>query len=218
MTFDWGAVASAFPQLLSGAWVTVYITVIGVGGGIILGLILGLTRAYAPKVLNWIALVYIEAIRGTPIVVQLMFIYFAMPIMIGIRVDPIVAACTAIIINASAYIAEIVRGAYLSVPNGLREAGVAMGLPFWKILAFVLSPVAMRRLIPPLGNQIIISLKDTSLFIVIGVAELTRTGQEIMATNFKAVEIWATVAVFYLIMTGSLSALLRFIEKRAKVL
>lgn len=218
MTFDWGVVVEAFPQLLRGALVTIQITIIGLIGGLAAGMLVGLARAYAPKLINGIAFLYVEAIRGTPIVVQLMFIYFALPVILDVRLDPFVAACAAIIINASAYIAEIVRGAFLSVPTGLKEAGLAMGLPMWKVLTFVLAPVALRRLIPPLGNQFIVSLKDTSLFIVIGVAELTRTGQEIMATNFKAVEIWTTVAVFYLIMTGTLSAILRFTEKRAKIL
>ncbi|MEV8148415.1 glutamine ABC transporter permease GlnP [Arthrobacter sp. NPDC080073] len=218
LQFDWTVIIGVMPELLRGAGVTLYITAGGLLGGLTLGLFIGLLRAYAPKFVNALAFAYVEAIRGTPIVVQVMFIYFALPLLIGLRVDPMTAAFTAIIINASAYIAEIVRGAFLSVPNGLKEAGLAMGLPMWKVLVFVLGPVAFRRLIPPLGNQCIVSLKDTSLFIVIGVGELTRTGQEIMATNFKAVEVWAAVAVLYLIMTGFLSAALRFTERRAKIL
>src|SRR5690625_3512356 len=147
-----------------------------------------------------------------------MFIYFALPVMIGMRVDAMSAAITAITINAGAYIAEIVRGAFLSVPKGLTEAGLALGVPQWRVLAFVVGPVAFRRLIPPLGNQFIVSLKDTSLFIVIGVGELTRQGQEIMASNFRAVEIWTAVALFYLLMIGVLSAVLRLIEKRMHIL
>lgn len=218
MEFDWTVIADAMPELLRGAGVTVYITCVGLVGGLVIGLLVGLLRAYAPKPVNAVAFLYVEAIRGTPIVVQVMFIYFALPLLIDLRVDPMAAAFTAIVVNASAYIAEIVRGAFLSVPTGLKEAGLAMGLPMWKVLVFVLGPVAMRRLIPPLGNQFIVSLKDTSLFIVIGVGELTRTGQEIMATNFKAVEIWTAVAVLYLIMTGTLSALLRYLERKARIL
>ena len=106
----------------------------------------------------------------------------------------------------------------LSIPKGLSEAGLAMGLPRWKVLTYIVGPLAFRRLIPPLGNQYIVSLKDTSLFIVIGVAELTRTGQEIMAANFRAVEIWTAIGIIYLIMTGTLSLVLRFIEKRMRIL
>src|SRR5690606_3419823 len=126
---------------------------------------------YLPKALSFIAQVYILVVRGTPIVVQVMFIYFALPLLVGWRIDALMAAVFTLMINSGAYIAEIVRGALQSVPKGLKEAGEAMGLPFWKILAYIVGPVALRRMIPAMGNQCIISLKDSSLFIVIGVAE-----------------------------------------------
>ena len=110
------------------------------------------------------------------------------------------------------------RGSLLSVHKGLKEAGQAMGLPFHKILFHIIGPVAFRRMIPPLGNQCIISLKDSSLFIVIGVAELTRQGQEIMAANFRAVEIWSAIAIVYLILTGTMALVLHLIEKRMRIL
>jgi glutamine transport system permease protein len=157
-------------------------------------------------------------IRGTPIVVQVMFIYFALPLLADFRVNPMTAAVTAIVVNAGAYIAEIVRGSLLSVNKGLKEAGLALGLPVWKVLAYIVGPIAFRRMIPPLGNQFIVSLKDTSLFIVIGVGELTRQGQEIMAANFRAVEIWSAIAVLYLIMTSTLTLILRVTEKRMRIL
>lgn len=218
MEIDWSVIPSFLPQLAAGARVTILIALAGLVGGTILGLIAGLMRAYGGPILNAIAFVYIELIRGTPIVVQVMFLYFALPVLTGLRIDPISAAVLAIVVNAGAYIAEIVRGAFLSIPRGLTEAGLAMGLPHWKVLAHIVGPLAFRRLIPPLGNQFIVSLKDTSLFIVIGVGELTRTGQEIMASNFRAVEIWTAVAVIYLLMTGTLSAILRLIEKRMRIL
>ena len=218
MDFEWSVVVDALPALFKGAQLTVLITLAGLAGGIVLGIIAGLMRAYGNAALNGIAFAYIELIRGTPIVVQVMFIYFALPTVAEIRVDPITAAITAIIVNAGAYIAEIVRGAFLSVHQGLREAGLALGLPTWKVLVYIIGPVAFRRMIPPLGNQFIVSLKDTSLFIVIGVGELTRQGQEIMAANFRAVEVWSAVAVFYLILTGTLTLILRVTEKRMRIL
>ena len=218
MQTDWSVVLTFLPQLLAGAKITVQITIIGLVGGIILGTIAGLMRAYGGRILNAIAFTYIELIRGTPIVVQVMFLYFAMPVLTGLRVDPMAAAVVAIVVNAGAYIAEIVRGAFLSISKGLSEAGLALGLPQWKVLVYILGPLAFRRLIPPLGNQFIVSLKDTSLFIVIGVGELTRTGQEIMASNFRAVEIWSAVAVIYLILTGTMTVALRIVEKRMRIL
>ena len=218
MEVDWSVLPSFLPQLAAGARVTLLIALAGLVGGAILGLIAGLMRAYGGRVLNAIAFVYIELIRGTPIVVQVMFLYFALPVLLDVRMAPMTAAILAIVVNAGAYLAEIVRGAFLSIPRGLTEAGMAMGLPQWKVLLHIVGPLAFRRLIPPLGNQFIVSLKDTSLFIVIGVGELTRTGQEIMASNFRAVEIWTAVAVLYLIMTGILTYALRLVEKRMRIL
>ncbi|ARP95371.1 glutamine ABC transporter permease GlnP [Bordetella genomosp. 13] len=165
-----------------------------------------------------VASLYVAVMRGTPIVVQVMFIYFALPVLADIRVEAEPAAIATLIINSGAYIAEIVRGALQSVHKGLREAGQAMGLPFHKILLHIIGPVAFRRMIPPLGNQCIISLKDSSLFIVIGVAELTRQGQEIMASNFRALEIWTAVAIIYLVLTGLIALGLRLLEKRMRIL
>lgn len=175
-------------------------------------------RRYVGVALSFIAQLYILIIRGTPIVVQVMFIYFALPMLVGWRIDGESAAIFTLVINSGAYIAEIVRGALQSVPKGLQEAGQAMGLPFYKILIFIIAPVAWRRMIPAMGNQCIISLKDSSLFIVIGVAELTRQGQEIIASNFRSVEIWAAVAVIYLILTGFIALVLKLIEHRMRVI
>ena len=210
MEFDLSVVIDALPALFQGARLTVLITAIGLAGGVLTGLLFGLMRAYGNTLCQKIAFAYVEFVRGTPIVVQVMFIYFALPVLLHIRVDAMTAAVVSIIVNSGAYIAEIVRGAFISVPRGLKEAGLA--------LAFVIGPVALRRMTPPLGNQFIVSLKDTSLFIVIGVGELTRQGQEIMASNFRAVEIWSAVAVIYLCMIGTLTFGLRTMEKRMRML
>jgi len=218
MDFDWSVIWQALPELLKGARLTVLIALAGLMGGLVIGLAAGLMRAYGNAVLNALAFAYVELIRGTPIIVQVMFIYFALPLLAEIRINPLAAAIIAIIVNAGAYIAEIVRGSFLSVHRGLKEAGLALGLPFWKVLAYIIGPLAFRRMIPALGNQFIVSLKDTSLFIVIGVGELTRQGQEIMAANFRAVEIWSAVAMLYLVMTGVLTVVLRLTEKRMRIL
>lgn len=216
--FDWAVIEDALPNLLTGTLMTIKITFWGLAGGFLLGALSGVTRAYGNAVLSGITQVYVAVIRGTPIVVQVMFIYFALPLLADIRVDAEFAAIATLIINSGAYISEIVRGSLLSVHKGLKEAGQAMGLPFYKILLHIIGPVAFRRMIPPLGNQCIISLKDSSLFIVIGVAELTRQGQEIMASNFRAVEIWSAVAIIYLILTGLMALTLHLVEKRMRII
>jgi glutamine transport system permease protein len=218
LDFDWSVVVTALPNFWAGTKMTIWISFWGLVGGFLLGGLSGVVRAYGPRWLSWIAQVYVLVIRGTPIVVQVMFLYFAAPVLFNIRIDALTAAILTLVINSGAYISEIVRGALLSVHKGLKEAGQAMGLPFHKILFYIIGPVAFRRMIPPLGNQCIISLKDSSLFIVIGVAELTRQGQEIMSTTFRAVEIWSAVAVIYLILTGAIAFALRLLEKRMRIL
>ncbi|MBS0969649.1 glutamine ABC transporter permease GlnP [Chimaeribacter arupi] len=218
MQFEWSAIWPALPLLLEGAKMTLWISVLGLLGGLIIGVIAGFARAYGGWLSSHIALVFIELIRGTPIVVQVMFIYFALPMMIPVRIDPFSAAVVTIIINSGAYIAEITRGAVLSIHNGFREAGLALGLSRRDTLRYVIAPLALRRMLPPLGNQWIVSIKDTSLFIVIGVAELTRQGQEIIAGNFRAMEIWTAVAVIYLIITLALSFILRRLERKLKII
>lgn len=218
MNLDWSVVPPALPFLLQGAALTLLIAGLGLLGGFALGFAAGLAQTYGGKVLTHLARLYIGLIRGTPLVVQVMFIYFALPILLSVKIDSVTAAVIAIALNSGAYIAEIVRGALLSIARGLFEAGLAMGLPFRDVLLHVVGPLALRRMIPSLGNQCITSLKDTSLFIVIGVGELTRRGQEVIADTYRAVEIWTAVAIIYLIILTLMSNGLRAIEKRMPIL
>ncbi len=220
MEFDWSAIWPAIPLLIEGAKMTLWISILGLAGGLVIGLLAGFARTFGGWIANHIALVFIEVIRGTPIVVQVMFIYFALPMAFNdLRIDPFSAAVVTIMINSGAYIAEITRGAVLSIHKGFQRSGPGvMGLSRGETIRHVILPLALRRMLPPLGNQWIISIKDTSLFIVIGVAELTRQGQEIIAGNFRALEIWSAVAVFYLIITLVLSFILRRLERRMKIL
>ncbi|MDD2795953.1 glutamine ABC transporter permease GlnP [Acidocella sp.] len=218
MSFDWSAVIAALPQLLQGAELTVFIAAIGLILGISVGMLLGMLRAFGPMPVNALVQVYVAFIRGTPLIVQIMFIYFALPILMHVRIQGVTAGIIAIAINSSAYVAEIVRGSLLSISKGLTEAGLAMGLPFWKVLVFITGPLAFRRLIPPLGNQCITSLKDTSLLLVIGVSELTFTGQEIIADNFRAVEIWSAVAMIYFVMLSAVGLFWQYVERRMPIL
>jgi len=150
--------------------------------------------------------------------VQVMFLYFGLPLVLGMRVPPLAAGIAAIALNSGAYIAEIVRGAIQSMDKGQTEAGRSIGLTRFQTMLYVIWPQAFKRMIPPLGNQFIISLKDTSLLVVIGVGELTRQGQEIIAYNFRAFEVWLTVAIIYLILTMTIAKLLNYFEKRMRII
>jgi len=218
MNFEAKYIWESLPLLLQGLKLTLIISLSGLLGGFILGLLAGTSRALGGKISKTLSLLFVELIRGTPIMVQVMFIYFALPMVLPLRIDPVTAAIVTIIINSGAYIAEITRGAILSVNKGFKEAGLAMGLSQRNTLRYIIMPLALRRMIPALGNQWIISIKDTSLFIVIGVAELTRQGQEIIAGNFRALEVWSAVALIYLLVTLCLSFLLKRLEKRMHIL
>ena len=215
MNFDSRYIWDALPLLMQGLQLTL---IIGLLGGLIIGLLAGTCRALGGTISKTVSLVFVELIRGTPIMVQVMFIYFALPMVLPVRIDPVPAAIITIVINSGAYIAEITRGAILSINKGFKEASLAMGLSPRSTLLHVIMPLAFRRMIPALGNQWIISIKDTSLFIVIGVAELTRQGQEIIAGNFRALEVWTAVAMIYLFLTLCLSFLLKQLEKRIHIL
>ena len=215
--FKYSVMWESVPMLLTGVKLTILITIFGLLIGFALGAISGLLKISRTVILRKIAGVYIESIRGTPIMVQVMFIYFGLPLALGMRIPPIVAGVVAIAVNSGAYIAEIVRGAFQSIERGQTEAGRSIGLTHFQTMYYVIWPQAFRRMIPPLGNQFIISLKDTSLLVVVGVGELTRTGQEIIASNFRAFEVWLTVAIMYLAMTLSLSRVLNYIEKKMDI-
>ncbi len=239
MDFEFSVITESLPALFEGAKLTWFITILGITGGMVCGILAGLGRIAGTEslgekphgifkpisvLIRYLSSGYVELIRGTPIIVQAMFLYFAFPMLVKavtdierFRIEALTAAVITIIVNAGAYIAEIVRGSVISVNKGLLEAGMSLGISRFQLIVHVIGPIAIRRMIPPLGNQFIISLKDTSLFIVIGVGELTRQGQEIMASNFRALEIWLTVAIMYLIMTTALAMTLRHFERKMKM-
>ena len=218
MDFRWDVVWNAMPQMVQGAQLTAQITLIGIGGGMVIGTLCGLILAFRLPVIHWLVFAYVSVIRGTPIVVQAMFIYFALPLAMDITLSGFAAASLCLALNAGAYITEIVRGAVLSIDKGLTDAGLALGLSYPQVLITVVGPLAFRRTTPPLGNQFIISLKDSALFLVIGVAELAQRGEQLTAQTGRALEIWTAVAVFYLIMTFTLAMIMRLIERRMTIL
>lgn len=212
--FNWVGVTEFLPELMTGLYYTLIISVVGLLFGYVLGAVFGLGRISKNKLLYGIATVYVEVIRGTPILVQAIWIYFALPLIIQYTLDPVVAGIIVIAINSGAYIAEIVRGAVQSIEKGQMEAGRSLGLSHGQTMRYIIWPQAFKRMIPPMGNQFIISIKDTSLLSVILVPELIFQGRLIVANHFNAVEIYTTVAAFYLAITLSLSIALRRLEKR----
>ena len=174
----------------------------------------GIARICNVKVLRALATVYIDFLRGTPLLVQIFLIYFALPMVVGQRVDPFIAAITACGINSGAYIAEIFRAGIQAIDEGQMEAGRSLGMSWVQTMRYIIVPQAFKNVIPPLGNEFIALLKDSSLVSVIGFEELTRRGQLIIARTYGSLEIWITVALIYLVMTLTISRLVSYMEKR----
>ncbi|MGO2096883.1 MAG: amino acid ABC transporter permease, partial [Candidatus Microbacterium stercoravium] len=165
--FRWAGVIEFLPQLGVGLYYTLLVSVVGLIIGFALGAIFGLLRLSRFRVLRGIAAIYVEVLRGTPLLVQAIWLFFALPLIIHYTLPSLVAGIIVIGINSGAYIAEIVRGAVQSVDTGQMEAGRSLGMSHHKTMLKVIWPQAFKRMIPPLGNQFIISIKDTSLLSVI---------------------------------------------------
>ena len=212
--FDFQLITDSLPLLLVGAGVTLKITAISVGLGLVFGLFIGIAQISRVPLLRIPAKVYVDFLRGTPLLVQIFMIYFALPMLIGTRIDPFVAAIVACSINSSAYIAEIFRAGIQSIDKGQMEAGRSLGMSWAQTMRYVIMPQAFKRIIPPLGNEFIAMLKDSSLVSVIGFEEFTRRGQLIIARTYASFEIWMAVAVIYLIMTFTVARLVGMLERR----
>ena len=211
---DFELIQRALPILLMGAGVTIEITAFSVAIGFFIGLFVGIARISQFKILQIMAAVFADCIRGTPLLVQIFLIYFALPMAIGQRVEPFIAAVAACGINSGAYVSEIFRAGIQAIDVGQMEAGRSLGLTWWQTMRFIILPQAFKNILPPLGNEFIAMLKDSSLVSVIGFEELTRRGQLIIAQTYGSFEIWMTVAVLYLIMTMAISRIVAFLEKR----
>lgn len=211
---DFELIQRALPILLMGAGVTIEITAFSVAIGFFIGLFVGIARISQFKILRIMGAVYADCIRGTPLLVQIFLIYFALPMAIGQRVEPFIAAVAACGINSGAYVSEIFRAGIQAIDVGQMEAGRSLGLTWWQTMRFIILPQAFKNILPPLGNEFIAMLKDSSLVSVIGFEELTRRGQLIIAQTYGSFEIWMTVAVLYLIMTMAISRIVAFLEKR----
>lgn len=207
-------IASALPMLLKGLQVTLYIFLIAIIIGFLIGLVIALLRLAPLKILNWIAKAYVDAIRGTPFIVQLFFIYFGINSLQFISLNSTTAGIITVAINAGAYFAEIIRAGIQSIDKGQTEAARSIGFTSSQTMRYIVLPQAFRRMLPTITNQSIISLKDTSLLSVIGIADLTQQGQIQASATFEAFKIWLAVGVIYFIIIYLLTLLANFVERR----
>ncbi len=186
----------------------------------VIGMVFGLMNVGHNRALNFIGTVYVDAVRGVPLIVLAYFIYFGIPAGIqslgftNFRLDALQAGTIALSMNCGAYMAEIVRAGIQSVDRGQMEAGRSLGLSYGAGMALIVVPQAIRTMIPSIINQFIITLKDTSILSVIGFPELTNVGKTIMGNTFKNLQAWAIVGIMYLIVITILSKISLRIERR----
>ena len=216
MKFDWSYSIEVIPTLILGLKYTLLISVLGILLGFVLGMLTGLARSGKKGILNTIAGIYVGIIRGTPLMVQALYIYFAIPMILDIDIPVLAAGVLTIGLNSGAYMSEVVRGAITSVDIGQKEAGICLGLSKVQTMVSIIIPQAFKIMLPSLGNQFIISVKDTSLLTTIGVAEMTRQATQAVSKSFRTVEIYTALAIVYLLLITTLSFLLKKLEGRLK--
>lgn len=204
-----------YPGFMRAIVVTLQLTAIGVILGTVIGLVFAMMKISGSKILQAIANIYITVIRGTPLIVQIMFLYFG--IVEFYTMSNFWAGAIALGVHNGAYIAEIFRGAIQGVDPGQREASMSLGMNRKQTMQRIVFPQALRRSIPPLGNQFIITLKDSSLVYIIGVAEIFSLANREAASSFQAFESFLVVAIYYLVLVMIFTYLLRLYENKLDV-
>ena len=212
MTLDWSILWEKLPLLLEGAVVTIIITSMSLLLGTVIGFLLAIFRVAKIPVLAQLARFYVTIFRGTPLLVQLFILYFGLP-SIGISMGPWTAGVLGLGMNTGAYVSEAIRAAIISIDQPQWEAGM-MDSNYFETLGFIILPQALKRMIPPITNQFIITLKNSSLVSLLTIEELFRRGEQIIYSTFRAFEIYIGVAAIYLIMTTTLGALTEYLENK----
>ncbi len=209
---DFGVLAEYLPQMLAGLKMTFVISLLSIIGGTILGVAGALSRISRNRLLNVLAAIYVEWIRNTPLLIQLLFIYFGLGVFLPL--SAFLSAVLALSIFSGAYITEIIRAGIQSIHKGQREAALSLGMGEGMAMRLVILPQAFKRILPPLAGQFISLIKDSSLVSVIAVSELTYAAKNIVTETFRAFEVWMAIAVFYFALSFILSRLVRILEKR----
>jgi putative lysine transport system permease protein len=226
MSIEWiiRIIVDYWPMFLRGAGMTLLIALVGTIVGAIIGLLAGVVRTIPMpergtkrillKLTNIILSIYIEFFRGTPMIVQAMVIYFGSAMAFGIDLNVLVAALIIVSINTGAYMAEIVRGGIISIDKGQFEAAQAIGMTHFQTMMNVVLPQTIRNILPATGNEFVINIKDTSVLNVISVTELFFQTKSIAGNNFRYFESFFVASLLYLVMTFTVTRILRYIERR----
>jgi polar amino acid transport system permease protein len=213
-TFRWDVVAANLPFLLSGLWLTLTISAITLVASVILGMVVALADMSRFWPVRLVGQLWGEVIRNTPILVQLLWTYYVLPIVFGIEINAFFASIIGLSIYSSAFIAEVYRAGIQSVPKGHREAAQVLGLSPFDAFARIVMPQAIRTILPPLAANFVQLIKYSSLASVISVGEVTRRATELSSTTFRPLEIFSFVALVYLAICWPLAQAIRIWERR----
>ena len=211
-----------FSMLLKSLGNTMLLTLLALIFALVIGLIFALMNVGKNRVFNLIGTIYVDAVRGVPLIVLAYFIYFGRPQgmkslgFTDFRLTALQAGVAALAMNCGAYMAEIIRAGIESVDKGQMEAARSLGLPYGTSMRRVVLPQAIRTMIPSIINQFIITLKDTSILSAIGFPELTNTGKTVASNTMALIQTWAVIALFYLVVITLLSKLAKYMERRIK--
>jgi glutamine transport system permease protein len=212
--FDWSVAYTYFPALIMGLVITLKVSAISELVGIAAGLIVALCRLSPFGLLRYPAVAYIDFLRGIPILVILLWVYYGFSILFGLNLSAMQAAVLGLGGSYSAYIAEIFRSGIQAIPVGQREAGRTLGLTGWQVMLYVVLPQAVRIIIPPMGNTVISMLKDSSLVAIIAVSDLMRQTMIAASETFRPFELYAAAAVIYYVLTLLTARIIGAIERR----
>jgi polar amino acid transport system permease protein len=201
-----------WPALLAGLQMTIKVSVLSIFFGTLMGVAGALAKTSRFRLLRALAFTYVEWIRNTPLLIQILFIYFGLGVFFSL--SPMVASVFALSFFSGAYITEIIRAGIQSIHKGQREAAFSLGMTEGQSMFLVVLPQAVRRILPPLAGQFITLIKDSSLISVIAVSDLTYVAKNIVTNTFRAFEVWLAIAVFYFVLSFALSWSVRSLEYR----
>lgn len=201
------------PLLLRGAWITVQLTLVSAGLALVVALVAGVARMSTVWIIRFVSGAYIEIFRGTSVLVQMFWFFFALPLF-GISLNPFTAGVLALGLNVGAYGAEVVRGAITSVPKGQTEAAIALNMSPWQRISRVILPQAFVLMLPPFGNLLIELLKATALVSLITIPEMTFRGTSLQQTTGRTLEIFTWLLILYFVIAYPLTLGVRWVERR----
>nr|WP_295974610.1 amino acid ABC transporter permease [uncultured Bacillus sp.] len=216
MNLDFSSVLPSFPFILQGVWVTLQIAFFAGLLGFVFGIILSLFKISKIRVLNLIADVYTSIFRGTPLVLQLMIIYFGSPQLIGYQIEPYTAAIISFALNSTAYISEIIRGGIQAVDKGQSEAAMALGVPYRPMMTDIVLPQALKNILPSLMNEFISLTKESAIVTTIGVMDVMRRSYQVGADTFRFIEPLLLAGIIYYVLVMILTIIGKAVERRLR--